>query len=369
MNIFLIILGLVLFQLLVILHEYGHFLIAKRNGVDVEEFGLGFPPKIAGKTMGKGIFRGYYTINWLPLGGFVRLKGENDNAKGKRTYGGSSLKVKAKIILAGVAVNYIIAVILFTILAAVGIPKLLPLEPITTDQQFTVARDTKIIDQRTYINYVDNNSPAAIAGVEQGDKLLKIGETQINSYEDLKATTPLYAGQTVNVVLERGGTELVKPVSFISEDEHSQSVQEFDSCMTSGATDCATPKGYFGVLSQDFVLQRSTWSSPITGVVLSAQYTKVTFQGIWHAISALFSGNTQEAENSVAGPLGIFFVIKQSANYGLRFLLMFIATISLTLAIMNSLPIPALDGGRLMLTVLFRKVLKKPLTKSLEERI
>ena len=77
----LLILGLVLFVLLVVVHEYGHFLVAKRNGVDVEEFGIGFPPKIFGKTVGKGIFRCYYTINLLPLGGFVKLKGEHDADK------------------------------------------------------------------------------------------------------------------------------------------------------------------------------------------------------------------------------------------------------------------------------------------------
>ena len=84
------ILGIILFISLVVLHEYGHFLVAKKNGVEVEEFGIGFPPKLFGKKMGKGIFEGYYTINLLPLGGFVKLKGENDADKRKGSLGAAS---------------------------------------------------------------------------------------------------------------------------------------------------------------------------------------------------------------------------------------------------------------------------------------
>ena len=105
------------------------------------------------------------------------------------------------------------------------------------------------------------------------------------------------------------------------------------------------------------------------GVALGVQYTKVTLQGLWQAVSALFAGDTEVAKDSVAGPVGIFFVLQASADQGIRLVLMVIALISLTLAVINLLPIPALDGGRLALTLLFRKILKKPLTKKVEEKI
>ncbi|MDQ5958805.1 MAG: regulator of sigma protease, partial [Patescibacteria group bacterium] len=136
----LLILGLFLFFMLVVLHEYGHFLVAKRNGVDVEEFGVGFPPKLFGKTFGKGIFKSYYTVNLLPLGGFVRLKGENDAATEKGSLGAASTNVKLRIMLAGVAVNFVAALIFFTIVAWVGMPQIVP-------NQFTVASDSKVIRQ------------------------------------------------------------------------------------------------------------------------------------------------------------------------------------------------------------------------------
>ena len=122
---FLIATGIILFILLIVLHEYGHFLVAKRNGVDVEEFGIGFPPKIWGKKLGKGIFEGYYTINLLPLGGFVKLKGESGDDLDKGSFKIASGKAKLKIMLAGVAMNLVAAFVILTIVALFGMPKLI----------------------------------------------------------------------------------------------------------------------------------------------------------------------------------------------------------------------------------------------------
>ena len=122
-----IILGLFVLILLVVLHELGHAMVAKRNGVKVEEFGVGFPP-VAKKWKVKQSFLGEnvtFSLNWLPLGGFVRLKGEYDSAKGKGTYGGSTFWAKTKILFAGVFMNWLTAIVLFTILAVIGLPKVL----------------------------------------------------------------------------------------------------------------------------------------------------------------------------------------------------------------------------------------------------
>src|SRR5215469_2006749 len=112
-----IIVGWLILVLLVVVHELGHALIARRNGVVVEEFGIGFPPRIWAKKLKNGID---FSINWLPLGGFVKLQGEHDAARKKGDYGASSYKVKTKILLAGVLINWGVAALLLTILAWTG---------------------------------------------------------------------------------------------------------------------------------------------------------------------------------------------------------------------------------------------------------
>ena len=112
-----IIIGLIVLVILIVLHELGHALVAMRNGVVVEEFGIGFPPRAWKKRLKNGVL---FTLNWLPLGGFVRLKGEYDSATGEGTHGGASFWVKTKILVAGVVVNWVTAVLLFTILLLVG---------------------------------------------------------------------------------------------------------------------------------------------------------------------------------------------------------------------------------------------------------
>ena len=96
--------GLIVLVVLIVVHELGHAIVARRNGVVVEEFGIGFPPKAWGKKLKNGVL---FTLNWLPLGGFVRLKGEHDAAKGKGTYGAASFWQKTKILLAGVVMNWL----------------------------------------------------------------------------------------------------------------------------------------------------------------------------------------------------------------------------------------------------------------------
>src|SRR5579884_2711868 len=121
MSILLLIIGLLLFVGLVVVHEFGHLLAARRNGVIVEEFGIGFPPTAWSKKLKNGIL---LSLNWLPLGGFVRLKGEHDADRQKGSYGRASLKTKTKIMLAGVGMNLIAAFVIFMVLAWVGMPKL-----------------------------------------------------------------------------------------------------------------------------------------------------------------------------------------------------------------------------------------------------
>ena len=163
---------------LVIFHEFGHYIFARRNGVEVEEFGLGFPPRAKILTKRHGTV---FSLNWLPLGGFVKLKGEHDLDIEKGTFGAASTGAKTKIMLAGVVANLVAAFVLFTVVALMGMPKLL-------DKQFTVASDTKItkdVENKgvVRIDYVVAGSPAAAAGLKPNDRIISINKTIIDKPE------------------------------------------------------------------------------------------------------------------------------------------------------------------------------------------
>lgn len=353
MLIFGIIVGLVVLVALVVLHELGHAIVARRNGVVVEEFGIGFPPKAWAKKLKNGVV---FTLNWLPLGGFVKLQGEHDAATKKGDYGAATFWQKTKILFAGVVINWLTAVILLTILAIVGLPKIIP-------NQFTVPGDTTIVSTPVQLGSLTDGYPAEKAGLQSGDKIVSFAGEPIESTQELIDVSKANKGNTVAVVYQRDGRESTAEVALRNADS-----------AVFGAT----------LGQQDSI--KATWSAPIVGVVTTAQFTWVTLQGLGDLASNFFMGlvgqlsanqATREqatekldtAGASVAGPVGILGVIFPAASEaGLTQVIFLAAIISLTLAVMNALPIPALDGGRWFVTALYR-VLKKPLTKEAEERI
>ncbi len=364
MTIVIFILGIVLFIGLVITHELGHFWAAKRNGVKPEEFGIFFPPALYRRKM-KGGWD--FTVNLLPLGGFVKLKGEHDSDTEKGSFGAASDWAKAKIMLAGVAVNLVTALVLFTVLALVGMPKII-------DNQFSVKSDTKIVRHDVSVAYIEDKSPASKAGLQERDKLLSIAtptKTVALTGQKLTEATKQFAGQTVTIRYERNGITKQTKVTLLDEKTVSAS-QKTDN-----------PRGYLGIAPQEIILQRSTWSAPVVAVGLSAQITQLTLKGLGHALQGLggiiaggITGNTTarqhaqtEASSEVSGPLGIYFVLKGGSAMGILYMLFIIALISLTLAIMNVLPVPALDGGRLYMMLASRLTKQKRLTPKMEETI
>jgi regulator of sigma E protease len=352
MNIYLLILALVLFTGLVVVHELGHFFVARRNGVKVLEFGLGFPPKLWSKvTKSKFIF----SINALPLGGFVRLKGEHDGDTEKGDFGAASTWVKSKIMVAGVVMNLLTAFVLFTIIAWLGMPKLI-------DNQFTVKSDTKIIADKVLVSNVETNSPAAGIGLKLDDQLISIskdGDQKVflSGANDVRKITSKYAGEKVTIEYKRGSDSFVKQTTLNTQ------------AAVSASDKTSKPIGYLGVSDQPFILQQSTWSAPIVSLGLIKQFTILTFQGLWTLVSGLAVGNTAQATSQVSGPIGIFFILKNGSALGYQFILIIIAIISLTLAIMNILPIPALDGGRLFLMLASRLFGKKQLSPKTEDAV
>ncbi len=346
MALFLLIIGLLLFVGLVVIHEIGHFLFARRNGVEVEEFGIGFPPRarVLGKKNGT-----VYTLNWLPLGGFVKLKGEYDNDTAPGSFGAARLSAKVKIMLAGVAMNFLAAAVLFAGLALIGMPKAdLKNLPFYDKDQFTVASDTKTIKNQVFVGVVPD-SAAAKAGLKSGDEITKIDNTPITSAEMLPAVTERYRGQTVDI-------------AFINEDGQEQVVQ------ASLNSERDQDTGYLGVAPVNAQVFKATWSAPVVGIVTAAQYAEVSFRGLGYVIQNLFAGQTDVASSAVGGPVATFKILSDTAALGLNQVLFVIALVSISLAVMNVLPIPALDGGRLFVTLLFRG-LKRPLSKQTEEWI
>jgi regulator of sigma E protease len=372
MQIVLFILAILLFISLVIVHEWGHYVVARRNGVDVEEFGLGFPPRAWSKKRKDGMI---LSLNWLPLGGFVKLKGEFDADTRKGSFGSANLGAKSRILLAGVTMNLLVGLAILTVLALVGMPKLIN-KAVSGQDQFTVKSDTKVVSQEVRVGTVQNNSPASRAGLANKDILesFAVGNRvyYVNTAEKLHNATAVLAGKQVTITYKHNGQTLTKQTTLRTEAEVEASLK----------TD--NPKGNLGIENPvDIQIQRSTWSAPVVAVGFSAQLAKLTFQGLGHAlgglgstIAGLATGNKEArqhgqtaASSQVGGPVAIVAVLWGSGSYGLIFILWIIAVISLTLALMNVLPIPALDGGRLAMILLSRGVFKKPLSRLAEERI
>lgn len=371
MQVLLFVLAIVLFVGLVIAHELGHFLVAKHNGVEAEEFGIGYPPRAFSRKLKNGL---ELSLNWLPLGGFVRLRGEHDSADTPGSFGAASLWSKTKILLGGIVANLLAGVILLTILAWVGMPVLINKQ---TDgvNQFTVTKNTKITRREVEVGYVLPGSPAAQAGIVATDSLLSIdssqGALQITTVDQLKQATKQFAGQVVGVTFRHSGQTISRQVRLLS-------ISDVESAQKQGK-----PSGYLGVEPNPLVVQRSTWSAPVVAVGFSWQLIELTLKGISHAIGGLAStiagaltGNhaarvngQNQAENQVGGPVAIMKILWSSGNLGINFVLMIIAIISISLALVNILPIPALDGGRLAMVLISRGLLKRPLDQETEARI
>jgi regulator of sigma E protease len=356
MPVLLLALGIILIICLIVVHELGHFIVARRNGVEIEEFGIFFPPRLYAHTTKAGWV---FSINALPLGGFVKLKGEHDSDTEPGTFGAASLKAKTKILLAGVTMNLITGLVLFTALAAIGMPQVI-------NNQYTVKSNTKLLTQRVIINDVVSGSPAAKAGLRVGDELTEFtlpgnkGQTAITEANKLRSVTQKFAGKTVVVHYVRNGSPQEKQIHFLSPNSNYE----------------------LGVATQQLNLDRSTWSAPLVAVGLGAQLIAATIAGLGHSLAGLggivagtVTHNTVARHNgqsaataNITGPVGIYAILRASSAMGYQFVLFIVAYISLVLAFMNILPIPVVDGGRLYITLITRS-LKRPLSAKREEAI
>lgn len=375
-----IIIGLIILMLLVVAHEFGHFIAARRSGVKVNEFGIGFPPRAiawvrnpAWQKGKKGVKKWLrlekkdwdkpqdtliFSINWLPIGGFCAMDGESDADTRKGTFGAASFWSKTKILFAGVAMNWLVAFIILTVLAFTGMPQFI-------EHQFYLGNDAQIIGAGVTVHEVLAESPAEKAGFAVGDQILAVGGEDIVVPSEITAYGTAHAGETGTYLIRRGDEE-----------------KELSAELNPAGSEYAL--GISMDYSQTFI--RSSWSAPLVGLGTTVQLTGETFRGlgemVWNLISGAFrqlspdevvreAGQSaiQAAGDSVSGPIGIIGVIFPSfASAGASNLAFLAALISVSLACMNVLPIPALDGGRWLLIAIY-KLRKKKLTKATEERI
>lgn len=302
--------------LLVLSHEFGHFLFAKFSGVKVEEFGFGFPPRLFGIRKGETL----YSFNILPLGGFVKIFGEDDTEKiGERSFAGLSARTRAVIIGAGVFFNVLLAWALFSAGFIVGVPTLvadggtIPLE-----------------QSEVHILAVQPDTPAAASGLEAGDRLVRIeaGEESL----DVQTIAPVqqfitaHSGTPVSVHIRRGGERhIVTAVPSVKPEEG---------------------RGALGISMGLIGIERALWyDAPIRGLRSTVASVGILGKALAGFFSQLVSGKS--SLDGVAGPLGIAVLIEDTSRFGAAFLIQLVALLSVNLALINLLPFPGLDGGRL----------------------
>lgn len=296
-------------SILILSHEFGHYWVAKKSGIKVEEFGFGLPPRIWGKKIGETL----YSINALPFGGFVKLHGEQEediSTDVKRSFLHKSKKVRTLVITAGVIMNFLLAIILFGVSYSItGIP-----------------RDTgkvKIID-------VSSGSPAEMSGLVVGDTIAKVGKEPVKSSNDFVSMTGEFKGKKIAYEIIRN-----------------------DKVLTVNVTPRENPpegEGPIGVT----ITTMETYYPPIYlrpfygiyyGFKDSVFWGRTILVGLKDLAVNLFKGVSPEG---ISGPIGIYAITTEASKGGVLMLLNFVGILSVNLAILNILPFPALDGGRLL---------------------
>lgn len=355
-----IIVFLLVLSVLVLVHELGHFVSAKIFKIRVDEFGLGFPPRAIGwyrnvfgkwtNVKGAKSFEELseseneslrpkkgstiYSLNSLPLGGFVKIKGENgDDSNDKDSFGAKKIWQRAVVLVAGVFMNIVLAWVLFSVGYMLGLPQ-------TTDD---LGANAIVSNQAVSVSAVLQNSPAEKAGIEAGYTIISVAGIETNTDISLQEIIADKAGQELDfIVVNNDNEELsLKIVPEISGERALIGVNIYSSAKVRYP--------FFNALIE---------GAKTTGWVL-----KQIFVSFANLFKDLFSGTN--VGDQFAGPVGIANITGQAARMGFVYLLQFMALLSLNLAVINILPFPALDGGRLLF-LLIEKIKGRPVKKEIE---
>lgn len=316
---------------LVIAHEFGHFIIAKKAGIRVDEFAFGFPPRLGSITKGET----RYSFNALPLGGYVKIYGENpdeveDNADKKRAFNNQPRLIQGAVIVAGVVFNLLLAWVLISATLMLGITA-----PLGEGRMLT--------DQHIMVSGVHPGSPAEVSGLLPGDILLAITD----GGESTEVTSPDSVSSFVASRFER-------PLSFT----YRRAGETFSTAITpiSGIVPDKAAIGIYmdTVGTLKLPIHLAVWE----GFKKTYQYTVLTATGLWDFFSSVITGKSDFSQ--VTGPVGIVGAVGEAANISFANFLLFTALISINLAVINVIPFPALDGGRLLFIVI-EAIIRRPI--------
>lgn len=349
-----IIVFVVLLTALILVHELGHFWSARRAGIRVEEFGLGLPPRLIGvqRDAGTGKLRfvpGFwskrkpgpttvYSFNLLPIGGFIRIFGEDGtDSRDPRSFANQTWWVRSRTILAGVAMNLVLAVCLLVVGFQIGLPVDIGNEQIS-------GADAKI-----RISAVAQYSPAADAGIKIGDSIARLRAGNIiseaKSIEEVQSFIRERAGTEVEIILERGGVERT--------------------AMITPRSNPPPGEGALGIAMNVVALR----TLPLLTAIRESAIIVVQLAGFFLTILGsmlirLFAAG--QVPSGVAGPIGIAVLVGDASQLGLPYVLWFAVQLSVSLAVLNLLPFPALDGGR-FLFLLIEKLKGSPVSRRIEQ--
>jgi len=338
----------VVLVILILVHEFGHFIVAKKSGVRVDEFGIGFPPKLFGKKYGET----EYTLNLLPIGGFVRIWGEDptdehydpDAPDSTRSFVRQPKYIQALVLVAGVCMNVLLAYVLFATAFMIGMP--------TSVETLEEAETYHVQDVKLYISSVSPDSPANET-LHPSDEIIalstinsSLGSETALAPEDVSAFVRESNGEPVTFSLVRRGEPLeitaVPQKGVIADD----------------------PERY--ALGFTMTLAGTERLGPIQALTEAVPRTLASLTDVAYGLYRLVTG--KEDLSQVSGPVGIVGLVGDAAALGLTWLMTFSAYISLNLAVINLLPFPALDGGRLVF-VAIEAVTRKPIPPAIATRV
>lgn len=334
---FVILVFIVTLLVLVLIHEFGHYFAAKRFNIKVLEFGFGIPPRAWGKKIGETI----WSLNWLPFGGFVRLLGEDESDKeildDKRSFARAAIWKRIMVVVAGVMMNLLLAWVLFYIvLGAQGWKTKLPL---LTDYQFTGVNQTS--ETSIIVGNIAAGSPAKEAGLQDGDRVLAINGVPLADADKFVADIKANAGKEVTLMIS----------DIQGNDPHQVKITPRENPPAGQGALGVSLGGLESVtLSYDTPMQRL-----FAGLIHSLNIVGYSGKILGETIGlSLREKDVAPVSNAVAGPVGITSVVGQilSIKNPVIPYLDFVAALSLNLAIVNVLPFPGLDGGRLFFLVI-----------------
>jgi regulator of sigma E protease len=319
---------------LVTLHEFGHFITAKRFGVKVDEFGIGYPPRIVGKKIGDTI----YSLNFLPFGAFVKMPGEIGQLEDSASFSRKPVWQRMLIVIAGVVSFWVVAAALFSIVMAIGSPTAV------SDSE------TGISNPKVQITAVAENSPAQTAGLKIGDNIIEIKApgsdfVKIDKVQVLQDFTASHKGQELTLQIEQGKN--IFQVSLLARENP------------------PSGQGAMGLgLTRVAIKSYPVWQAPWRGIVATFNITVGVIAGYYDAIANLISHKPTGVQ--LTGPVGIVSLFAQVSKLGLNYFLQFTGMIAVYVAIFNILPIPSVDGGKfLFLTI--EAIRRKPVSQKIEQ--